>query len=159
MSCVLEAFAHMPFPFADFVLDCSISEYKTGSQLQHMGSSSLTGDRTWAPCTGSSESQPLDHQGIPWDVFLWQRKRAGDRQSHAAPLKAFAELHTVTCTCILLAQRSHPVNPGHGMEKFILTTGCLTSHVVMGRDEKSLQERTKQLGVIIIVYHILGFWS
>ena len=78
-----------------------------------------------------------------WDVFLWQRTRAGDRRSHAVPPKGFAELHTVTCTCILLAQRSHPVSPGNGMEKFILTTGCMASHVVIGRDEESLQERTK----------------
>lgn len=78
-----------------------------------------------------------------WDVFLWQRTRAGDRRSHAVPPKGFAELHTVTCTCILLAQRSHPVSPGNGMENFILTTGCMASHVVMGRDEESLQERTK----------------
>ena len=33
------------------------------SQLWHAGSSSLTGDQTQAPCTGSAESQPLDHQG------------------------------------------------------------------------------------------------
>ena len=42
----------------------------SGSQLQHVGSSSLTRDRTWAPCTGSSESQPLDHQGIPRMMIL-----------------------------------------------------------------------------------------
>ena len=33
--------------------------------LWHMGSSSLTRDQTQAPCTGSPESQPLDHQGSP----------------------------------------------------------------------------------------------
>ena len=37
----------------------------SGSQLQHVGSSSLTRDQTWAPCAGSSESQLLDHQGSP----------------------------------------------------------------------------------------------
>ena len=31
----------------------------------HAGSSSLTGDWTWAPCIGSKESYPLDHQGSP----------------------------------------------------------------------------------------------
>ena len=31
----------------------------------HAGSSSLTRDRTWAPCIGSAESYPLDHQGYP----------------------------------------------------------------------------------------------
>ena len=34
-----------------------------------MGSSSLTKDRTEAACTGSMESQPLDHQGSPWFLF------------------------------------------------------------------------------------------
>ena len=29
------------------------------------GSSSLTRERTWVPCIGSTESQPLDHQGSP----------------------------------------------------------------------------------------------
>ena len=31
----------------------------------HVGSSSLTRDRTLAPCIGSVESYPLDHQGSP----------------------------------------------------------------------------------------------
>ena len=30
-----------------------------------VGSSFLTRDGTWAPCIGSSESYPLDHQGLP----------------------------------------------------------------------------------------------
>ena len=34
-------------------------------QLQHEGSSCLTRDRTWAPCSGNPESQPLDHKGSP----------------------------------------------------------------------------------------------
>ena len=44
-------------------LSCS----NMNSQLQHVGSinSSLTRDRTWAPCIGSLELQPLDHQGGP----------------------------------------------------------------------------------------------
>ena len=36
---------------------------QTLSWSMHAGSSSLTRDRTWAPCTGSMESYPLDHQG------------------------------------------------------------------------------------------------
>ena len=39
----------------------SLSGSKQDLQL-HVGSSSLTRDRTWAPCIGSAESQPL-HQG------------------------------------------------------------------------------------------------
>ena len=31
-------------------------------QLQHVGSSSLTRDHTWAPCIGNMESKPLDRQ-------------------------------------------------------------------------------------------------
>ena len=37
----------------------------TGSQRQHVGSSSLTRDRTLVPCTGSSESQLLGRWGSP----------------------------------------------------------------------------------------------
>ena len=32
--------------------------------------SSLTGDRTRAPCIGSAESQPLDHKGSLLEAFL-----------------------------------------------------------------------------------------
>ena len=35
----------------------------------HEGSSSLTRDRTRAPCIGSTESYPLDHQGSPSFCF------------------------------------------------------------------------------------------
>ena len=36
---------------------------RTPSCGMHAGSSSLTRDRTQAPCTGSMDSYPLDHQG------------------------------------------------------------------------------------------------
>ena len=39
------------------------------SQLQYVGSSSLTRDRTCTHCLGSVESQPLDHQGRPHKFF------------------------------------------------------------------------------------------
>ena len=42
----------------------------TFSCSMHEGSSSLTRDQTWAPCIGSSESYPLDHQGSPWRNIL-----------------------------------------------------------------------------------------
>ena len=32
------------------------------SYLQHVESNPLTGDKTWAPCIGSVELYPLDHQ-------------------------------------------------------------------------------------------------
>ena len=41
------------------------------------GSSSLTRDRTRAPCVGSVESDPLDHQGGPQPTFLkslWKQR-------------------------------------------------------------------------------------
>ena len=37
----------------------------TGSQMQLEGSSSLTRDQTWAPCSGSVVSPLLDPQGTP----------------------------------------------------------------------------------------------
>ena len=43
----------------------------------HVGSSSLTKDGT--PCLGSSESQPLDHQGSPHRGFKQKRNTAGRR--------------------------------------------------------------------------------
>ena len=42
-----------------------------GSQLEHMQSSSLARDQTWATCIGGGESQPLDHHGSP-RIFLIQ---------------------------------------------------------------------------------------
>ena len=36
----------------------------------HVGSSSLTRDRTRAPCIGSTESYPLHHQGCPHSHLL-----------------------------------------------------------------------------------------
>ena len=49
-------------------LSCNMQDlqlWHANSQLWHVGSNSLTRDRTWAPCIGSAESQPLDHQGSP----------------------------------------------------------------------------------------------
>ena len=42
------------------------------SQLHHEGSSSLTRDQTQAPCKGSMQSQPLDHQINPMKFFFLQ---------------------------------------------------------------------------------------
>ena len=36
----------------------------------HAGSSSPNMDRTPAPCIGSVESYPLDHQGSPWKTLI-----------------------------------------------------------------------------------------
>ena len=49
-----------------------------------MSSSSLTRDRTWAPCLGSLESWPPGHQGSPWNLpfnhQLLQRKGSKARR-------------------------------------------------------------------------------
>ena len=39
-------------------------------QLWYVESISLTRDQTWIPCIGSTESQPLGHQGSP-DYTFW----------------------------------------------------------------------------------------
>ena len=49
------------------IFSCGVWELSCG---MHVGSSSLTRDRTWAPCIGSTESYPLDHQGSPSAHFL-----------------------------------------------------------------------------------------
>ena len=41
--------------------------------LWHAGSSPMTGDGSRAPCMGSVQSQPRDHQGTPPDCFFSQR--------------------------------------------------------------------------------------
>ena len=41
-----------------------------GSWVQHVGSSFLTRGQTHAPCIGSKDSQPLDHQGSPSKWYL-----------------------------------------------------------------------------------------
>ena len=48
-----------------FVAACLIAACGLLSCSMHVGSSSLTRDRTQAPCIGSVESYPLDHQGSP----------------------------------------------------------------------------------------------
>ena len=55
------------------LLSCStwtLSYSMWTSYVQHAGSSSPTSNRTQAPCIGSTESYPLDHQGSPWPLFL-----------------------------------------------------------------------------------------
>ena len=46
------------------LLSCVMQTLSCG---MHDGYSSPTRDRTWAPCIGSMESYPLDHQGSPCD--------------------------------------------------------------------------------------------
>ena len=45
------------------IFSCGMRTFSCG---MHVGSSSQTRDQTQAPCTGSMESYPLDHQGSPW---------------------------------------------------------------------------------------------
>ena len=48
-------------------LSCSMWTLSCG---MHVGSGSLMRDRTWAPCIGSVESYPLDHQVSPWNIDI-----------------------------------------------------------------------------------------
>ena len=58
--------AHRIFVSAWGIFSCSMW---TLSYDMHAGSSSLTRDRTRAPCIGSVESYPLDHQGSSLPIF------------------------------------------------------------------------------------------
>ena len=49
------------------LLSCGMRTLSCG---MHVGPSSLTRDRTLAPCIGSVESYPLHHQGSPYYVIL-----------------------------------------------------------------------------------------
>ena len=55
-------------------LSCGMQTLSCG---MHVGSSSLTRDRTRAPCIGSMESSPLHHQGNPWlNDFLFAKSQS-----------------------------------------------------------------------------------
>ena len=60
----------------------------------HVRSSSLTRDRTWAPCIRSVESYPLDHQGSPQDRFFLTQFTSLIRDILAARL---INLHWIQC--------------------------------------------------------------
>ena len=51
--------------------------------------SSLTRDRTWAPCTGNTESWPLEHQERPWHMDYLELLALEKQQTQE---KAFFEL-------------------------------------------------------------------
>ena len=67
-ACAL-GFVSLSFLFLKKSL-CIYSPGCAGSELQHVGSSSLTRDQTQASCIGSSDSLLLDHQGSPSLYFL-----------------------------------------------------------------------------------------
>ena len=50
-----------------------------------MGSSSLTRDQTWVPCTGSAESEPLGHPRSP-EGSLYQQGNLG---KHSQTVRLF----------------------------------------------------------------------
>ena len=87
-------------------------------QLWHVGSSSLTRDRTWAPCIGSIEFLPLDHQGNPLvNMFCsW---------------KLWTDLPTMIPNAIMLTHRvtlwSSPVC-GHGLPTFFPPSTLVPFH-------------------------------
>ena len=54
--------------------------------LQHIGSNSLTRDQTQTTCTGSTKSQPLDHQGSPYHLLLKTLLRRSVQQLNPFPV-------------------------------------------------------------------------
>ena len=60
-------------------LSCSVRTLSCGMQTpccgMHVGSSSQTRARTQAPCTGSADSYPVDHQGSPLFNYLEERQQ------------------------------------------------------------------------------------
>ena len=61
------------------VVKCRVLKLQLeNTQLQLVGSSSPTRDQTWAPCFGSLESYPLDHQGSSRTCLLKQMCREAD---------------------------------------------------------------------------------
>ena len=63
----------MTWTFKKIFLKICISFACTGSSLWHVGSSSLTGDPTWVPYSGGSESYTLDPREVPTWVFFFAR--------------------------------------------------------------------------------------
>ena len=78
LSCVLVA-AWGIFIVACGLLSCGMWTLSCGmwtvSCSMHVGSSSPTRDQTQPPCTGNTESYPLDHQGSPcsWHLCVWEQ--------------------------------------------------------------------------------------
>ena len=66
---------HWVFVAASGLLSCGMRTFSCG---MHVGSSFPTRDQTRAPCIGSMESYPLDHQGSLWRLFLMLIQDAGD---------------------------------------------------------------------------------
>ena len=60
---------HRVLVAAGGLLSCGMWTLSCG---MHVGSSSLTRDRTRAACIGSTESYPLCHQGSPYFYFIYQ---------------------------------------------------------------------------------------
>ena len=63
-------------------LSCGMRTLSCG---MHVGSSSLTRDRTWAPCIGSAESYPLHHQGSPTAESLYWGGSSMDSRLDCVP--------------------------------------------------------------------------
>ena len=82
-------FMFILFIWLQWVLAVTCGVFKLpheNTQWQHMGSSSPIRYQTWAPCSGSSESYPLDHQGGSRTFLLRQTYREADNgQTIATP--------------------------------------------------------------------------
>ena len=93
------------------IFSCGMRTFSCGMRTlscsMQVGSSSPTRDRTWAPCIGSAESYPLDHQQSPsyW-IFcsLLLKPKPG---SHPWFL-AFSHLSVTSSLSTSLLHHSHP---------------------------------------------------
>ena len=87
-----------------FVLLLLIFIWLPLSQLQHVGSSSLTRDQTQTSCFGSTYSQPLDHQGNPLTLVVKNKQNF--------PMLSYICLNCKQCVCVCVCVKcSVPCDP------------------------------------------------
>ena len=70
LACCSDPSPFILFYFNLFIFIHFLRHVGSFSHGMHVGSSSPTRDRTRAPCIGSTESYPLDHQGSPLTLLL-----------------------------------------------------------------------------------------
>ena len=92
-------------------LSCGMRTLSCG---MHVGSSSLTRDRTWAPCVGSVESYLLHHQGSPARTFFKQKEVTNE--SREAYFVVSFSLTKMICQKIFI--HSLPPPPPHPKTSF-----------------------------------------
>ena len=73
LRCIIYLFVYLFWLYRILVAACGLFSCSLWALScgMHVGSISPTRDRTWATCIGSVESYPLDHQGSPWQYFVF----------------------------------------------------------------------------------------